>query len=389
MMEEPVGHRMAGGGAEGDCVSPGDGERRPWERDGHSPVLPGEPRLAYQAIVDLATGQLLGFEALLRWLHPTEGVVVPHLVFPHAEATGDGMALGEWAFSEGCRQALEWPSSVQLAVTCSLALLRHGAASRAVRDALADSGLAPDRLTVEVAEAALAEEPSVAEVRAITDLGVQLAVDEVGTSWNSFELLRRYSVTTVKIDEPLVSGLEAGEGMNRMVVETVAQLARRSGMSTVAEGVRTSLHASVVRELEADAAQGHFYAPPLTGERATEVANVPDLRFPLDGPGWQDDDWPVPGIRVDPAELQDRPPAGSGERTVPVVAAPPAELDAIDLVDLALGGPVRLPAPAPAHGTDGQDTGPAAAGAAGAGAARTAEPATPRRKAPRGGGPGS
>src|SRR5579862_8837700 len=98
--------------------------------------------LEYQPVVDLASGVLLGFEALLRWQHPTQGLILPGLLIPWAEANGDIVALGSWVLERGCRDASAWPPSVQLAVNLSLVQLRRGVASHAVEHALASSGLA-------------------------------------------------------------------------------------------------------------------------------------------------------------------------------------------------------------------------------------------------------
>ena len=324
-------------------------EREPWHRDGHPLVLAGEPRLVYQPVVDLGSGQLLGFEALLRWHHPTEGVILPPLLIPWAEANGDIVALGDWVLMEGCREATRWPASMQIAVNCSIVQLRRSEGSKAVISALEAPGLAADRLTIEVTEHAMSDEAAIADLRIIGALGVQLAVDDVGTSWNSFEILRRLAVNTVKIDDSFVMGLEAREGINRMIVETVVHLAHNCGMSTVAEGVETALHAAIVREFDSDAAQGYFFAPPLSQENATKMANLSNLRFPLDGPGWDDDDdWPFEGASTDNGQLV----LGQSVRgrTVAGAAAGDArvEMDGIDLVDLVLDGAGGLNPPVPA-----------------------------------------
>ena len=249
-------------------------------------VLPGEPAIAYQPVVDLGSGMLLGFEALVRWRHPTEGIILPALLIPWAEANGDIVALGEFVLREGCRHAAKWPRSLQLAVNVSIVQLRRGVASTAVAHALEGSGLPPDRLTVEVTEHALNDEQALNDLRRIAAMEVQLAVDDVGTSWNSFDRLRRMAVNTIKIDGSFVAGLEVHEGINRMIVETVVHLAHSSGMSTVAEGVETATHAAIVREFDSDAAQGYFFAPPLPPEQASALAAKTEFRFPLDGPGW-------------------------------------------------------------------------------------------------------
>ncbi len=317
-------------------------DRSPWNGDGHPLALAGVPLLQYQPVIDLGSGQLLGFEALLRWRHPTEGIILPPQLIPWAEASGDIIEIGEWVLATGCKDAMHWPSSIQLAVNLSVIQLRRGVASSAVALALEESGIAADRLTVEVTERALSDEAAVADLRVISSLGVQLAVDDVGTSWNSFEILRRLSINTVKIDQSFVLALEPREGINRMVVESVVNLAHNCGMSTVAEGVETAIHAAIVAEFESDAAQGYFFAPPLGDEHATQIANVTNLRFPLSGPGWRDDDdWPVPTSSLSNGShgSQGRGPALRLSELATV--APAVEIDAIDMVDLVLSGPMH------------------------------------------------
>ena len=270
-------------------MTPGEGTEDLWQRESKPLVLSGEPVLEYQPVIDLASGALLGFEALLRWRHPTEGLILPQLLIPWAEANGDIVALGEWVLNEGCKDASAWPASVQLAVNCSIVQLRRGVASYAVENALEGSSFDPDRLTVEITEHTLSDEPALKDLRRIAAMGVQLAVDDVGTSWNSFDLLRKLAVNTVKIDESFVGGLEAQAGINRMVVETVVHLAHSSGMSTVAEGVETELHASIVSEFDCDAAQGYFFSPPLSIDQADALAAANEFRFPLLGGGWSEE----------------------------------------------------------------------------------------------------
>jgi len=256
--------------------------------DTESLIMSGEPALEYQPLIDLASGRLLGFEALLRWRHPEEGMVLPSLLLPWLEANGDIVQLGEWVLAEGCEQAASWPKNIQLAVNLSIVQLRRGVGSVAVASALERSGLEPNRLTIEVTEHAMVEDVAMNDLRAIGAIGVELAVDDVGTSWTSFDVLRRMAVNTVKIDRSFVGSLEAHQGINRLVVETVVSLAHSSGISTVAEGVETSLQSSIVREFECDAAQGYFFAPPLSIEVATEMANEPGYSFPLEGSGWSE-----------------------------------------------------------------------------------------------------
>ena len=323
-----------------DVAAVGESGPRPSGGAGRPTVLAGQPSLGFQPIVDLGSGQLLGFEGLLRWSHPTEGIIRPQLLIPWAEANGDIVALGEWVLSEGCRQAMSWPFSVQLAVNCSLVQLRRGVASPAVASALGESGLPPDRLTIEVTEHSMSDEAAVDQLRAIAALGVQLAVDDVGTSWNSIEILRRLAVNTIKIDQSFVNGLENNEGINRMVVQAVVHLAHSCGMATVAEGVESARHAAIVREFECDAAQGYFFAPPLDAENAAKLANVENLRFPLEGRG---------GRRATTGRSAGRTPRPPGRRPAPApkgrVAGRRGRREGVDLVDLVLDqdGGTRAP----------------------------------------------
>jgi EAL domain-containing protein (putative c-di-GMP-specific phosphodiesterase class I) len=254
--------------------------------DTESLILSGEPALEYQPLVDLASGRLLGFEALLRWRHPDEGIILPSLLLPWLEANGDIVHLGEWVLAEGCQQATAWPENIQLAVNLSIIQLRRGVGCDAVKRALERSSIDPGRLTIEVTEHALVEEVAMNDLRAIGALGVELAVDDVGTSWTSFDVLRRMAVNTVKIDRSFVGALEMQQGINRLIVETVISLARSEGISTVAEGVETADQAAIVREFECDAAQGYFFAPPIALEVATDLANEPGFCFPMEGAGW-------------------------------------------------------------------------------------------------------
>jgi EAL domain-containing protein (putative c-di-GMP-specific phosphodiesterase class I) len=309
------------------------GQQDSFDSGGKPLVLSGVPVLEYQPVVDLASGMVLGFEALLRWQHPTQGLILPGLLIPWAEANGDIVALGQWVLRQGCQDATGWPPSVQLAVNLSIVQLRRGVAPQTVEEALTVSGLPADRLTVEVTEHAMSDDYALRSLRAIAAMGVQLAVDDVGTSWNSFDRLRRMAVNTIKIDASFVNGLEAHEGINRMVVETVVHLAHSSGMSTIAEGVETELHAALVREFDSDAAQGYFFAPPLSVERAARLAAATSYRFPLDGNGWMGTaswDQPEEGKTTAPS------PEGAEADVVPGDITSPAVISTEVIADVAI-----------------------------------------------------
>lgn len=235
--------------------------------------LEGEPVLEFQPAIDLASGLLLGFEALVRWRHPKRGLIAPDVLLPWAEINGYIGTLSAWVLSEACRQAEGWPSGIQIAVNCSASELRSGRASASAASALEDSGLNPDRLTVEMTETTVADPRSREELMALSSLGAHLALDDVGTSWSALESLRRFSIETAKIDREFIFGLEPQEGVNRAIVEAIVQVSHSLGMSTVAEGVETAEQVQILRGLGADVGQGYFFARPLPSAEAKELAN--------------------------------------------------------------------------------------------------------------------
>ncbi len=245
-------------------------------------VLAGHPLLEFQPAVDLATGRLLGFEALVRWDHPSRGHISPGILIPWAEANGDIIPLNAWVLAEASRQAQQWPSGIQLAVNCSIVQLRQGEASLAVARALQSSGLNPDRLTIEITEHTIADERAAADLRALSTMGVHLAVDDVGTMWSSLNSLRRFAIETVKIDAAFIANLEAAEGMNRAIVDAIVHVGHSLAMSAVAEGVETEAQVAILREFGTDVAQGFFFARPMSSHDTLVLANTdPRPVYPL------------------------------------------------------------------------------------------------------------
>jgi EAL domain-containing protein (putative c-di-GMP-specific phosphodiesterase class I) len=249
------------------------------------PALDGTSSLAFQPAVDLSTGRLLGFEALLRWHDSAGNAISPDVLIPRAEAGGCMNELNRWVLVEACTQAARWPADLQLAVNCSVFQLRRGNAAMAAADALEHSGLNPDRLTVEVTEISVTDQDAAAEMQVMTGLGIQLTVDDVGTDWSVLEDLRDCVVNTVKIDAGLVAGLTAAGGSSRSVVETIVARSRSLGLCTVAEAVETGRQASILREIGVDTAQGYFFSQPLSATEACDLAGMnPAPSFALSGP---------------------------------------------------------------------------------------------------------
>ncbi len=240
-------------------------------------ALAGSPFLEYLPVVDLSTGRLLGMEALVRWNHPTQGLISPNQLIPHAEQNGDIGPLTRWIVLEACRQACSWSPSIQLGVNCTIHQLRRGEVSTAVADALEQTGLRSGQLTLEVTEDAIVDPSASADLKHLSQMGVQLSVDDAGTNWSSFEPFKRHSISTVKIDGSFIAGLESTQGINRLVVETVIHMAHSLGMSAIVEAVETARQVEIVRSFNADAAQGFFFARPMSRENAFSLAAGPDI----------------------------------------------------------------------------------------------------------------
>lgn len=247
--------------------------------------LDGAATLVFQPAVDLATGRLLGFEALLRWRDSTGRDIPPAELIPWAESHGHMNELNAWVLSEACAQAARWPSDLQLAVNCSVFQLQRGTAAIAAAAALEQSGLNPDRLTVEITESSVADDDAAADLQVMTRLGIQLTVDDVGSDWSVLENLRNCVVNTMKIDASLIEGLTATGGQSRTTVETIIKLCRSLGICTVAEAVESGEQVEILREIGVETAQGYFFSPPLTADEAESLASmIPHPRFALSAP---------------------------------------------------------------------------------------------------------
>ena len=235
--------------------------------------LDGEPHLVFQPAVDLATGRLLGFEALLRWDHPTDGAIPPLVLIPMAEDRGRMTELNTWVLSEACAQAARWPLNLQISVNCSVFQLRRAEATIAAVAALEESGLNADRLTIEVTEASVADDDAVEDLHAMARVGVQLAVDDVTFADHSMlASLRDGRINTIKIDGSLIAGITHPGRRSRAIVETIVTLSRSLGICTVAEAVETAEQAALLRDLGADVGQGYYFSPPLPFEEAYALA---------------------------------------------------------------------------------------------------------------------
>jgi diguanylate cyclase (GGDEF)-like protein/PAS domain S-box-containing protein len=229
----------------------------------------GELYILYQPQVSLKTGQIVGFEALLRWRNPELGVVSPKRFLHLAEESGVIVQIGEWMLHEACRQAVIWQNAglphASMAVNMSAVQFQSGAVIGSVLHALADSGLEPTSLELEITEAILLKDP-VNVMKIISDLkvlGVTLSIDDFGTGFSGLAYLKQFSADKVKIDQSFVQELTT-DANSAAIVTAIIQIARGLGLICVAEGVEDEATLDALNQLDCDVVQGHCYAEPMT-----------------------------------------------------------------------------------------------------------------------------
>jgi PAS domain S-box-containing protein len=228
--------------------------------------------LVYQPVLDLQRGSLCGVEALVRWQHPQRGLVSPQEFVPVAEESGLVVTLGVLVLRRACQQLARWqlalgalaPASV--AVNLSAAQLRLPGLAAEVQAILADSGLAPHCLQLEVTESLAAQDgEALARLREIKALGVRIALDDFGTGHSSLACLHQLPVDTVKIDSSFVCHVETSD-YHRVLVEATIRVAQTLGMDTVAEGIESAGQAALLRQLHCGRGQGYLWTAPLAAD---------------------------------------------------------------------------------------------------------------------------
>ncbi|MFI7602114.1 putative bifunctional diguanylate cyclase/phosphodiesterase [Actinoplanes sp. NPDC049681] len=232
--------------------------------------------LHYQPTVDLRSGEITGFEALVRWHHPTRGMIPPLEFIGAAEATGLIVPLGRWVLREACRQAVAWGAGttrrLKMAVNVSVRQFEHGDLAATVAEIVAETGMPVGQLCLEMTESVLLTDTdeNLAQLRRLKDLGVTLAMDDFGTGYSSLAYLRRFPMDTLKIDRSFVDRL-GGEREDEALVRTIVRLGQSLGMTTVAEGIEDSAQLSVLQDLQCDYAQGYYLSRPLPADEAGRV----------------------------------------------------------------------------------------------------------------------
>jgi EAL domain-containing protein (putative c-di-GMP-specific phosphodiesterase class I) len=229
--------------------------------------------LHYQPIVEVDTGRTVGVEALLRWEHPRRGRVEPLQFIPLAEETELIIPIGRWVLMEACRRAVELdpsPDGLEIAVNVSAVQLRHPGLVEDVMRALANTGLDPSRLILELTESAVINDIESAAITLceLRTHGVRIALDDFGAGYRSLQHLRAFPVDIVKLDRSFViSSIEE----DSTVLSGLIEMAKNLGMETVGEGIEEPGQLDILRSLHCRYAQGFLFARPMSSERLEEV----------------------------------------------------------------------------------------------------------------------
>ena len=243
-----------------------------------------EFRIYYQPIVLLKTGKIIGFEALVRWLHPKLGIVLPEYFMSTAHSSGLISQIDEWVLDEACRQTQQWqerlfsqgsnlgerPLTISVNV-CSTNFSQQKLLPQ-INQVLQKTGLDPQSLTLEITETVIMENSDKATIRLkqLRELGIKLAIDDFGTGYSSLGRLHNFPINQLKIDRSFVSGNSVDEG-NLDIVETIVILSKKLGVDVIAEGVETAEQLALLKAMKCEYGQGYFFSRPLDNEAAAAL----------------------------------------------------------------------------------------------------------------------
>jgi diguanylate cyclase (GGDEF)-like protein len=230
-----------------------------------------ELRLYYQPKVDGRSGQITGVEALVRWQHPTKGVISPGTFIPVAERFGLIGALGQWVIDEACRQLREWLDQglrMRVSINMSAHQLRQENLVQRIRRSLHAHTVDPSLLTIEIIESVLMEDAAVSAFAGLAQLGVTLSIDDFGIGYCNFALLRKLPVTQLKVDRSLFTDIQHSSDA-LAVVDAIVKMAHALGLRVVAEGVETDAQRDMLLALRCDELQGYLFARPMSPDRLT------------------------------------------------------------------------------------------------------------------------
>jgi EAL domain-containing protein (putative c-di-GMP-specific phosphodiesterase class I) len=223
--------------------------------------------LHYQPLIDLSDHRITGAEALIRWNHPSMGMIPPISFIPLAESSGLIVPIGEWVIQEACRQGAAWHKEgkeITVAINISAVQFKRGNLEEVIKDALRSSGLNPYFLELELTESILINdvENVLKTLQSLKVLGIQLSIDDFGTGYSSLTYLKRFAVDKLKIDQSFVRDI-ADDQEDAVIVKTIIQMAKSLNLKTIAEGVENEAVLRVIETYGCDEVQGYYFAKPL------------------------------------------------------------------------------------------------------------------------------
>jgi diguanylate cyclase (GGDEF)-like protein len=247
--------------------------RQKLEHDMRIGLRDGQFEVYYQPQLDLERGEVIAFEALLRWNHPERGIVAPAEFIPIAEENGFIVQLGDWVMRRACEETTRWPKDIRVAVNLSVAQFRNSRVRQSVISALAASGLSPNRLELEITESVLMDDVNVVAnvLGKLQDIGVGIALDDFGTGFSSLSYLTSIRFDKIKIDKHFISELRNEQNSALAVLRSVVALSKSLNIATLAEGIETEEQLERVRAEGCREAQGFLIGKPM---RAGEVLGL-------------------------------------------------------------------------------------------------------------------
>jgi diguanylate cyclase (GGDEF)-like protein/PAS domain S-box-containing protein len=235
-------------------------------------------RLHYQPIVQVESGQIVGFEALLRWQHPEQGLLAPDKFIEIAESTGLIVPIGRWVLGSACQQIRSWqakfPSDPPLSISVNVSAKQfaHACLVSDAREVIRTADIDPSRLQLEVTESMAMADPDLTDrvLVQLKELGIQIAIDDFGTGHSSLSRLRRFPVDVIKIDRSFVHNMH-DDHINRDIVHLILTLAQNLNLKVIAEGIESPAHVIQLKQLNCQLGQGYFFSPPLEPDKAEQL----------------------------------------------------------------------------------------------------------------------
>ena len=234
------------------------------ENDLRKAITNQEFELHYQSVMDVETRELSGVEALVRWRHPTRGLIAPDQFIPLAEATGLILPLGEWVVRQACLDAARWPAHIKIAINISAVQFNKGTLFDVILRALLETSMSPRRLELEITETALLQnhEANLQTMRQLKNLGISIVLDDFGIGYSSVRYLTQYPFDKIKIDKSLTQGAATSRACAAVIASAVA-LARGLEIPTTAEGIETEQQFQLLRTAGVNLVQGFMFGRPV------------------------------------------------------------------------------------------------------------------------------